>query len=71
MAIDLMKRYDGFNSIEESEDGAYVEYSDVVELITAARRLAIEADCFACNEGERDDLEAAISNVEKLTGLSK
>lgn len=36
-------------------------------LIIASRRLATEADCFACGEGERDDLEEAITKVERLT----
>lgn len=38
-------------------------------LIDAARRLAIEADMYACDEGDRDDLEAAIEQVENLTGM--
>lgn len=38
-------------------------------LIVASRGLATEADMYACGEGDRDALEEAIEEVERLTGL--
>jgi hypothetical protein len=40
-------------------------------LIISARKLAVEADCYACGEGDRDDLEEAINEVEILTCMRK
>jgi len=57
---DLRIRYTGSEPITIS--------CSIAELLIAARRLATEADEYACGEGDRDRLEETLEAVHKLTG---